>query len=162
MSPNTLLPHPRLGGLKSMCTKRVTGDDKSTLGTQQQDEIDAKTKPPIIQQSQSTIRLPTTPQKPSNLHNLSAKSDTNAITNWAVMRNTISRVSEHTGTRGSRWSAMALEATRIRARKRESVRTEWIPIDLAEVIADLAGASVRILELQNRLLDLSGHLAYLD
>ncbi len=57
---------------------------------------------------------------------------------------------------------MSLEATRIRARKRESVRTEWIPVDLAEVIADLAGASVRILELQNRLLDLSGHLAYLD
>ena len=57
---------------------------------------------------------------------------------------------------------MLLEAARIGAREREAIRTKRVAIDLAEVIADLASASVRILELQDRLRDLAGHLAYLD
>ena len=57
---------------------------------------------------------------------------------------------------------MFLEATRIGAREREAIRTERVAIDLAEVIADLPRARVRVLELQDRLRDLSGHLADLD
>ena len=55
-----------------------------------------------------------------------------------------------------------LEATRIRTRKRKAIRTERITIDLAEIIAHLPGARVRVFELQNRLRDLASHLADLD
>ena len=57
---------------------------------------------------------------------------------------------------------MLLETTRIGTRKRETIRTERIAIDLAEVIADLSGTHVRVHELQDRLRDLPGHLADLD
>ena len=57
---------------------------------------------------------------------------------------------------------MALEAARIGARKRKPIRTKRVPIDLAKIIADLAGARVGVLELQNRLRNLARHRAHLD
>lgn len=57
---------------------------------------------------------------------------------------------------------MSLEAARIGARKRKPIRTKRVPIDLAKIIADLAGARVGVLELQNRLRNLARHRAHLD
>ena len=77
------------------------------------------------------------------------------------MRNAIRRVGEDTGARRRGRRAMALEATRIGAREREAVRSEGVAVDLAEVVADLPGARVLVLELQDRLLDLPRYLALL-
>ena len=78
------------------------------------------------------------------------------------MRDTIRRGGENTRARRTRRRAMALETTRIGARKRKPIGIKRIPIDLAKIIADLAGARVGVLELQNRLRDLARHRAHLD
>ena len=81
------------------------------------------------------------------LRNLSAKSDTKAIADWAVVRNTIGRLSEDTRARGRGWRARTLEATRIGAPEREPPLTKRIAINFAEIIADLPVASVCVFEL---------------
>ena len=57
---------------------------------------------------------------------------------------------------------MALEAARIGARERKAIRPERVPVDLAEVVADLPGARVRVFELQDRLRGFARHFAHLD
>ena len=77
------------------------------------------------------------------------------------MRNTIGRISKDTRAR-SRWRrARALEAARVGAGEREAVLTKGIAIDLAEIVADLPGASVCVFELQNGVGPLIVHRAHL-
>ena len=78
------------------------------------------------------------------------------------MRDTISRVGEDIRARRGGRSANGLEAARIVADEHEAVRTKGISIDLAEVIADLPGARIRVLELEDRFLDHPRHFADLD
>ena len=121
-----------------------------------------KPRPPITQRSHPPIYLPNHPREHHVLQNLSAKSNTNAIADWAVVRNTIGRLSKDTRARSRGRRARTLEATRIGAREREAVLTKRITIDLAEIIADLPGASIGVFELQNWVRTLFVHGAHLD
>ena len=81
------------------------------------------------------------------MQNLSAKSDTKPIADWAVVRNTIGRLSKDTRARSRGRRARTLEATRIGTPEREAPLTKRIAVDLAEIIADLPVASICVFEL---------------
>ena len=55
-----------------------------------------------------------------------------------------------------------MEAVSVVGREEESIRFKGITIHLAEIISDLAGAGIGVLELQNGLLHFAGGQAHLD
>ena len=55
-----------------------------------------------------------------------------------------------------------MEAVVVVGREEESIRSERVTIHLAEIISDLTGASIGVLELQNGLLHFAGGRAHLD
>ena len=77
---------------------------------------------------------------------LAAKNRTNTGRSGGSIRNAIGGVSKDGRTHRGWGSAISI---RRRVRKGEAIRTEWIPVDLAEVIADESVALVGILKLQD-------------
>lgn len=97
-------------------------------------------------------RLPNDPQRPAGpiwvplLQRLPAKNGTDALGSGASIRNAIGRIREDGRTVRSGRSAIRI---RRRVCKAEAVTTERVSIDLAEIIADVAIAFVRVLKLQD-------------
>ena len=99
-----------------------------------------------------TTDLPNDSQRPTDHfqvplpQRLPAKDGTDALGSGASIRNAIGRIREDGRTIRSGRSAVR---SRRRVRKAEAVRTERVSIDLAEIIADVAIAFVRVLQLQD-------------
>ena len=55
-----------------------------------------------------------------------------------------------------------MEAVSVVGREEESIGSKGVTIHLAEIVSDLAGAGIGVLELQNRLLHFAGDQAHLD
>ena len=63
---------------------------------------------------------------------------------------------------GSGSRAFFMEAVVVVGREEESIRAERVAVDLTEIVSDLSGARVGVLELQDGLVDFAGGRAHLD
>ena len=91
-----------------------------------------------------------------------AERDTDVISNRAVMRSPIRRIREDARARRRRRRAPRVETRMVGRRQREPLGPKRVAVHLAHVIADLTGARVGVLELQDRLADLAVLGAHLE
>ena len=101
---------------------------------------------------------------PARCQRSAAESNANGAGDGAIRHQPIRRRREnpraHIMSTGS-W-AIFMEAVSVVGREEEPIGSKRVTVHLAEIIGDLAGAGVGVLELQNRLLHFAGGQAHLD